>query len=54
MKKVNFEELKILKLRDNKILDLKALEKVNFEKLEELDLKNNKISDINALKCIKL
>ena len=45
--KLEFKELKELKLYVNNISDIKALEKVKFEKLELLHLGGNKISDIN-------
>ena len=55
LEKVNFKELKILKLNDNNISNIKILEKVNFTLLEILNLGNNGISNnINILEMLIL
>ena len=47
--KVNFEELKTLKLYGNEISDIDVFENSNFPELKNLNLARNKISNIDSL-----
>ena len=49
-KKLNFKDLKLLDLRNNRITDIKVLGKAKFKNLLFLLLNDNKLSDIKALK----
>ena len=52
LSKIEFKELKILNLGDNKISDINALERAKFDKLEILGLSFNQITDINILEKV--
>ena len=54
MREVNFPNLELLSLKENKISYINILAKVNFPKLRRILLDNNKISDIKVLSKIDM
>ena len=52
LEKVNYPDLKELRLNNNKIKDISVLEYVNFDKLQILYLSDNLITNISVLEKV--
>ena len=54
MEQTDFPKLKVIRLDNNKIVDISVFSRVNYNCLEKLSLFNNKVSDLNGIENINI